>query len=512
MPGRQADREASSASQPFEDYFGALLRSPQFQTSPRRNELLRYLVDKSTSGRGEMVSEYAIALEVFRKPESFDQRIDSTVRSEISRLRRFISSYYEGPGAHDPWRIVFPVRGYVPEVIQIHSAALPVEPEPITSKGQPHRGTIVLLAAVAVVIVALIGGAVAWSHHGGTFLRHERNPGSPEVAGNGHAVNHEAQALYLRGQYYWEHRTDGTLHEAVDAFTQAIVADSNYAEAYAGLAACYDLMPEYSSTPQAEAYAHAIAAANKAISLDPSNSVAHRALAFGLFWSQTDVPRAYKEFQEAIRLAPQDAEAHHWYATALNSVLRTAEARKEIDIAQQLSPASRSIVADQAWIRYWAGDKQAVAELHELENAEPDFRSPADFLARIDLAQGDDTGYLEQLHRLATLSKNPADVELVSAAQKGWKDGGNAGMLRAIQTIQEQAFARNQSDGYELAHTCAMLGEKPQAMKYLEAALAAKDHFVLDTLRTDWATPLNGYAPFENFRAQIRRRFGITSS
>ena len=129
--------------------------------------------------------------------------------------------------------------------------------------------------------------------------------------------------------------------------SQAIVADSDYAEAYEGLAASYDLMPEYSLMPQEEAFSRAIAAANKAVSLNPSLSIAHRALAFALFWSQTDIPRAFSEFQESVRLAPDDAEAHHWYATALNSVVRIADARREIDIAQQLSPASRSILADQ---------------------------------------------------------------------------------------------------------------------------------------------------------------------
>lgn len=511
MTGGKADRNRKSAHRSFADYFESLLKTPPFQTSPRRNELLRYLVDKSLSGQRQTLSEYAIALEVFRKPESFDQRIDSTVRSEISRLRKFVSSYYEGPGVADPWRIVFPVRGYVPQILQVQVPSPDEETVP-ASWWLHHRAAALFASIAAAVVVALVAGALSWGHRSTHLSASAKNGTGSTNALRSHGVTPEAQALYLEGQYDWEHRTDGSLHQAVDAYTRAIVADSDYAEAYAGLAASYDLMPEYASMPQEEAFRRAIAAASKALSLDPSNSVAHRALAFGLFWSQTDIPRAYREFQESVRLAPDDAEAHHWYATALNSVLRVAEARREIDIAQKLSPTSRSILADQAWIRYCAGDSQALTKLREIEAAEPDFRSPPEYLARIDLAQGNYADFLRQLHRVAGISKNPADLQLSESAQKGWDSGGKTGMLRAMKSVQEQAFASDQPAAYNLAHTCALLGERQQAMDYLQMAFVAKDIFVLDVLRPDWAPQLNGYPPFEIFRAQIRSRFGIKVS
>lgn len=511
MPDGKADRNRKPIPRSYAEYFESLLQTPLFQSSPRRNELLRYLVDKSLSGHGQTLSEYAIALEVFRKPDSFDQRIDSTVRSEISRLRKFVSSYYEGPGAADPWRIVFPARGYVPQIIQVEVPSADQETAP--APWRVHARTVAVISAVAAaVVLAFVAGELSLGHHGVPMFAYLKNQSANIKAHSSHRVKPEAQAFYLQGQYYWEHRTGGSLHQAVDAYTQAIVADSDYAEAYAGLAASYDLMPEYSLMPQEEAFSRAIAAANKAVSLNPSLSIAHRALAFALFWSQTDIPRAFSEFQESVRLAPDDAEAHHWYATALNSVVRIADARREIDIAQQLSPASRSILADQAWIHFCAGDPQAIAKLREIETAEPDFRSPPEFLARIDLADGNYTDFLQQLHRLAAMSRSFADFQLSDAAQKGWDKGGSVGMLRAMKTVQEHALDGNQPDAYDLARTCALLGEKQQAVSYLQMAFASKDVFVLDTLRSDWASQLNGYPPFEKFRAQIRSRFGIAQS
>jgi hypothetical protein len=420
-----------------------------------------------------------------------------------------MAAYYEGAGAHDPWRIVFPARGYQLEILPaaaLHSAAhQPPTFPPAAAHVWPRR-TLIAMGGLLILFVALgFALRVLPGRIGKPLLPAVLLHTTPSH----HIPSPEAKALYLRGQYYWERRTDGAMHQAVDAYSQAIVADSDYAEAYAGLAASYDLMPEYSAMPQGESFRRAIAAANKAISLDQAIATAHRALAFGLFWSQSNVPRALSEFQEAIRLAPDDAEAHHWYATALSSLLRGEEARKEIDIAQQLAPASRSILADQAWIRYWAGDAQAVQQLHELEAAEPDFRSPPEFLASIDLVQGNYSGYLGQIRRLAAISGSPADLRFSEAAQKGWDRGGIAGMLKAMKAIQEKAFAANEQDGYDLARTCALLGEKQDAVKYLQAAFLAKDIYVLDTLRTGWASQLNAYPPYESFRAQVRSRFGI---
>ncbi|HEX4007480.1 MAG TPA: hypothetical protein VHX60_14990 [Acidobacteriaceae bacterium] len=503
----------------FAEYLNGLLSSPPFDASPRRAELLRYLLTQSLAGQGASLSEYAIAFDVFRKPDSFDQRIDSSVRSEVSRLRKMVAAYYDGPGLHDPWRIVFPARGYVLSVRDVATpaalAAEPIPPPPAPPPAlpaavpRPNAGR--RLAAFGALAAVLLTAVCVYEYREARALAPRPLPARPLPVkpAPAHIPTPAALADYLKGQYYWEHRTGSSLLQAADAYTQAIVADSNYAPAYAGLAESYDLMPEYSAMPQDSAFTRAIAAANKAISLDPSNPVAHRALAFGLFWSQADIPRAFAEFQRALQLAPNNGEAHHWYATALNAVHRNAEARTQIDIAQELAPASRSILADQAWIRYSAGDRQAKAALEELETAEPDFSSPPAFLVRIDLGDRDYPAYITQLGRLAAVTGSPYDQRIAAAARKGWSAGGLPALLHAVQAVQQEAFAKGQSDGYDLAHTCGLLGEKEDAVKYLQNAFAAKDIFVLDALRQDWAPALNGYPPFESLRTQVRRHFGI---
>ena len=51
-----------------------------------------------------------------------------------------------------------------------------------------------------------------------------------------------AYELYLKGRYYWNRRSPDDLMRSVEFFKQAIVADPQYALAYAGLADAYGVL------------------------------------------------------------------------------------------------------------------------------------------------------------------------------------------------------------------------------------------------------------------------------
>ncbi|MFI5117260.1 MAG: tetratricopeptide repeat protein [Terriglobales bacterium] len=154
--------------------------------------------------------------------------------------------------------------------------------------------------------------------------------GRPDVSAGksfaaGHTTNPEARDFYLKGRYEWDKRTPESLNQAVDYFTQAIVHDPNYAQAYVGLADCYNLLREFSAMPPEEAYPRALAAAKKAVELDDSSADAHTSLAFATFYGNFDAAGAEREFRRALALNPSDAQAHHWYAKSLFAEGRYAE-------------------------------------------------------------------------------------------------------------------------------------------------------------------------------------------
>lgn len=88
-----------------------LAASGTFAKAQRSVQLLRHLLQMRQDGREAEIKEYTLAAEVFGR-ESYDPKIDSTVRVEASRLRSLLAKYYEGEGAGDPVRLSIPKGGY----------------------------------------------------------------------------------------------------------------------------------------------------------------------------------------------------------------------------------------------------------------------------------------------------------------------------------------------------------------------------------------------------------------
>jgi len=124
-------------------------------------------------------------------------------------------------------------------------------------------------------------------------------------------------------------------------FLTAIGHDSSYAPAYVGLADTYYLQANFGLLPSDEATAKAKKYLTRALELDETLSEAHVALAVNLS-QEWDWRGARKEFDQAIKLNPGYATAHHFYALYQSTQKRPAEALVEIKRAQEL----RSSVAN----------------------------------------------------------------------------------------------------------------------------------------------------------------------
>jgi TolB-like protein len=138
-----------------------LLQSPDFRIPTRRARLLTYLVDRTLAGERNRINEYAIGVDVFDKPASFDPKLDAVVRAEISRLRQNLKEYYAGPGLVDPIRIDLPARGYF-AAFSSGLASTAAAPEiragtPISPKPFPWR-----IAVGTLVALASVGALLAW--------------------------------------------------------------------------------------------------------------------------------------------------------------------------------------------------------------------------------------------------------------------------------------------------------------------------------------------------------------
>ncbi|HEY7543512.1 MAG TPA: winged helix-turn-helix domain-containing protein, partial [Blastocatellia bacterium] len=168
-------------------------------------------------------------------------------------------------------------------------------------------------------------------------------------------VDADVYEAYLKGRYFWNQRTQEGARKAVEYFEQAISRDPTYAPAFAGLADSYTLGDgEYLGVGRDEAYQKAIAAARRAIELDPSLAEAHSALAAIKFQYEWDWEGADEEFKRAIALNPNSSIAHMWYGELLSATGRHAEAIETMEQARRLDPLDAMINSDLAWIYYMA--------------------------------------------------------------------------------------------------------------------------------------------------------------
>ena len=313
-----------------------------------------------------------------------------------------------------------------------------------------------------------------------------------------------AQALrdYQFGRYAWNHRNSESLKSAANAFQDALNHDPTFAAAYAGLADCYLLMPEFGGLPAAQAYPRARAAAERALSLNPNLADAHRALGFVSFYWDEDVQRSDREFRTALRLDPSSPQTHHWYANALATRGERSRAQAEIGRARELDPTNTAILSDMGWILMVSGDLAgARAVLSEVEATDPAYASAHRYMGDVDRLSGDDVGMLVEWSRVADLTHDRILRRVVEAGQQALP-GGKAAVLRAIVGARERMFATGAVSPFQLAGE-EMLAKRPdKALGYLQAAALQRDPAFLALNSAPEFLPLRSDVRFQRLQAR----------
>jgi tetratricopeptide (TPR) repeat protein len=388
-------------------------------------------------------------------------RMPGGTRSGVFAYTRELSEWLKAPSALE-----------APANPQSVSAAVPTMIVSNARKTSLWR----LSALLACVAAAAVIGTIAHRRNADSQLELALSrAGAPSAT-----ANPEAKDLYLKGRYYWNKRTGDALTKAIDYFTQAVVRDPNYAQAYAGLADSYNLLREYTAVPDSEAYPKAIAAAKRALQLDERLPEAHAALAFASFWGAWDLNLGVREFRRAIALNPSYVAAHHWYATALTVLGRFPESLQEIERARELDPTSNAIIADKALILYYSGEHEPASGLFkQLEATEPSFVSSHRYLAVIALWDRDYITYLSEARQTAVLLHDPGRLAIVEAASKGWRTGGARGLLQGMRSAEEKLYSEGQLTAYSVASTCAQLGDRRAALRYLATSYQKHESAIL---------------------------------
>jgi serine/threonine protein kinase/tetratricopeptide (TPR) repeat protein len=304
--------------------------------------------------------------------------------------------------------------------------------------------------------------------------------------GRAGTTNPEAYRLYLEGRQLWYGRTPEGLKKSIDLFQRAIVADPNYALAYAGLSDTYCVSTGYGVVIQPmQALALADEASRKAVELDASLPEAHtaRAMALTSAWKWNE---AEKEFRRAIELNPNDASAHYFYGFLfLMPQNRVDQSLEEFRIALSLDPLS-SIVNVNYGLTLMVAHRypEAIAQISKVLERDPSF-GPAHF-------------YLSQVYA-STGRYGEAMGELQKATNiRGSGSPDVQGYIKVLLAPGSFGPPTNIAVSYALA------GDRDKAFEYLEKAYAEQDSELMACIRFPALDPLRSDARFKDLMRRLK--------
>jgi tetratricopeptide (TPR) repeat protein len=226
-----------------------------------------------------------------------------------------------------------------------------------------------------------------------------------------------------------------------------------------------------------EAYPQARAATLKALEIDDKLAEAYASLA-GLRhyydWAWLDAERIYKE---AIRLNPNYATVHQWYAELLCCLGRHEEAIREINHASVLDPLSPAINTVQAYVHFASGaNAQAIEYFNNAIELHPNFYlnyvQVACTYSQVNMHEE----AIKEAQKAETLLQNPMGVALLGYvyAMAGKKDK-SLQILDKLMRTPEQKLLRIP---VSLAVLYISLRDYNQAFYWFDIAFEQRNHWL----------------------------------
>ena len=298
----------------------SVVSSEAFRGARRLQDLLTYVVEEYSAGRGDKIRAKLISEDVYKRPPNSGADGDNVVRVDAGRLRRRLDQYYLDAGRDDPLRIYIDAGGYAPRF----------EARGIVAEPDVHRS---LLGKYGVVAATLIFAAVVVA---GLVFAYGTRPEEQRSVAGGDPIDSQTDAQIAERQALLEKSPTALqavnlaeqarglifpifdterLRLTTDMFRRVIKLDDHYYGGFAGAAQTLGMLAWISPLgPDRDGLQlEAQEMAARAMVLDPTRSWTQSAAAWVAFVGK-NFERAKDLSDRSLALNPEDGDVLDFHA------------------------------------------------------------------------------------------------------------------------------------------------------------------------------------------------------
>lgn len=390
--------------------------------------------------------------------------VDSGLTRNVSVLRRALETGVE----EGTYLETIPRRGYrfVAGVEQIPAT----DPCPTPAAVAVERRSRVWPVAAAAVLATGIGSLLALS----------LDSAPTRAAGQ--------EPLVRIGEHLLYKLAPGESAKALRYFENAVAQNPRSADAHAGLAVSLMHLASLGSM-EPEMQLRVVSAAHKAVQLDPRSGTARSAHGLALATVGWRFDEADAELQRAMELEPGSVQTLFSYSVLKLATGRVHEARRLVEEALRLDPASPALGAQYCKVFYYSRDfERAAFECRQVLDREPGYTLAQYYLA-LSLGFLGRTGEAMQVLNDSRLAPDVVATDRVWISLQG---GDRKPAEARLDTLRE-LVRRGKIDGSSTLLLAAALGYRDEAFEAIDAALESRASELLTlsvdprlaTMRTD---------------------------
>jgi serine/threonine-protein kinase len=309
----------------------------------------------------------------------------------------------------------------------------------------------------------------------GTELRAHLSGDTKRRLQAGQTTSLEAQDAYLKGRYLLYTFNRSSFPEARRLFERAVALDPSYAIAHASLARIYTLMLDTDLPAEQPLQPLAIAAAERAVSLNADLPETNAALAETKYRFERNWEAADTAFRRAAELAPHASLVLSPYTRYLCATGNLDDALKYARAGAAADPLSAEMIASVAVTHYYRREyDEALRQYERALDAAPAYGPGFLGRARVYAEQHRFQQAIDQINKAIALVGNSAAYRAELArtyAMAGWDN-------MAEQTLGGLLLGDQESGGdlnfVGIGYVYAALGNNDRAFEWLDRAL---DHY-----------------------------------